>query len=559
MMPNALVFTTGASIMMVELVGSRLISRASGASIYTWTSLIGVVLAGLSVGNHIGGRIADRFTPSRVLPHLFMLASFCCALLLWAGGMLQSPSIGTQFVNWVIEFLPEEVGSSPQLASWTMPCSIFLSVFLVFFAPTFAFGTISPVAAKLALERARQAGAALGNIYAWGAIGSIVGSFLTGFVLISWFGTKAVICLVAGISAIISVCMVTSGLGHAVWTGIFMAVTIGAIAPASWGWITRIGDLLSVRDEVEEDETHDESNYYYIKVKRSGEHDGAWELVLDNLIHGYVQPDRPRELLYDYELIYASIMERAGAFPQPADPTNLDLPEGAGRPIRVLFIGGGSYTYPRYIEACYPGSKIVVAEIDPAVTQMVHRALFLPEDTPIETTWGDARATMDRLLRENRQAERDGNTKPHEFDFIFGDAFNDFSVPWHLTTLEFNQKIKSLLAPQGVYMINIIDNFKYGKFLGAYVNTAREVFPSIDVFCTTDDGPSNSRETFVIAMSNFVIDYVDLGTRRGERFFQGSVLTDEEIAAVDKLSGGVRLTDDYAPVENFLAPVARER
>jgi hypothetical protein len=60
-------------------------------------------------------------------------------------------------------------------------------------------------------------------------------------------------------------------------------------------------------------------------------------------------------------------------------------------------------------------------------------------------------------------------------------------------------------------------------------------------------------------MSNFVIDYVDLGTRRGERFFQGSVLTDEEIAAVDKLSGGVRLTDDYAPVENFLAPVARER
>src|SRR5262249_11122834 len=154
------------------------------------------------------------------------------------------------------------------------------------------------------------------------------------------------------------------------------------------------------------------------------------------------------------------------------------------KPLRTLFIGGGSYTYPRYIDACHPGSKILVAEIDPAVTRMAHRALFLPDDTPIETRWGDARATIDRMRRENLKAEADGKKKPYEFDFIFGDAFNDFSVPWHLTTLEFNEKIKSLLAPDGVYMINIIDNFQYGKFLGAYVRTAREVFPGIGVFCT---------------------------------------------------------------------------
>jgi spermidine synthase len=252
-------------------------------------------------------------------------------------------------------------------------------------------------------------------------------------------------------------------------------------------------------------------------------------------------------------------MERAGAYPEPLDPADPDAPDGAGKPLRTLFIGGGSYTYPRYIEAVHPGSRIVVAEIDPAVTGMCHRALFLAVDTPIETRWGDARATIDRMLRENREAEAEGKQKPHEFDFVFGDAFNDFSVPWHLTTLEFNQKIQQLLAPDGVYMINIIDNFKYGKFLGAYVKTASEVFSGLGVFCTAEGGPSSSRETFVIAMSNSALDFIDLGSRRGERRFEGSLLTPEDLAQVAELSGGARLTDDYAPVENFLAPVARER
>jgi spermidine synthase len=233
--------------------------------------------------------------------------------------------------------------------------------------------------------------------------------------------------------------------------------------------------------------------------------------------------------------------------------------EGAGRPLRTLFIGGGSYTYPRYIEACHPRSTIVVAEIDPAVTRMAHRALFLAQDTPIQTRWGDARATIDRMLRENDQALAAGQSKPNEFDFVFGDAFNDFSVPWHLTTLEFNEKIRKLLAPDGVYMINIIDNFKYAKFLGAYVRTASETFTGVAVFCTSRTGPKETRETFVIAMSQNPLDYSELGSRRGERDFEGSVLSETDLELVDRLSGNARLTDDYAPVENFLAPVARER
>ena len=71
-----------------------------------------------------------------------------------------------------------------------------------------------------------------------------------------------------------------------------------------------------------------------------------------------------------------------------------------------------------------------------------------PRDTPIKTYWGDARQFVE-LNQDNKQ-----------YDLVFGDAFNDFSVPWHLTTREFNEKIKKMLTPNGVYMINIIDVYE---------------------------------------------------------------------------------------------------
>jgi hypothetical protein len=166
------------------------------------------------------------------------------------------------------------------------------------------------------------------------------------------------------------------------------------------------------------------------------------------------------------------------------------------------------------------------------------------------------------LLRNRRLAARGsaGAQSRYEFDFIFGDAFNDFSVPWHLTTHEFNHKIKQLLAPNGVYMINIIDNYVHSKFLGAFVQTARETFGGVEVFCTQEGGePSETRETFVIAMSHEPIDFSEIGSRPGERPLEGSLLTPQQVEVALERSGRVMLTDDFAPVENLLSPVARER
>ena len=116
--------------------------------------------------------------------------------------------------------------------------------------------------------------------------------------------------------------------------------------------------------------------------------------------------------------------------------------------MNTLFLGGGAYCFQRHMQYAYPGTGVDVAEIDTAVTNANWLATGLPKDTPIKTYWGDARQFVE-LNQDTKQ-----------YDLVFGDAFNDFSVPWHLTTREFNDKIKKMLTPNGVYMINIIDVYE---------------------------------------------------------------------------------------------------
>ena len=151
----------------------------------------------------------------------------------------------------------------------------------------------------------------------------------------------------------------------------------------------------------------------------------------------------PERLDYDYEHIYAMVADRVSRAKAKAK----NLPADTKAPVETLFLGGGAYAFQRYVLHTYPGSQADVAEIDPAVLRANHAALGLPTDTPIVTHLGDARQYVERTGPSRR------------FDIVFGDAFNDFSVPWHLTTREFNDKLAAMMAPDGVYMINIIDKY----------------------------------------------------------------------------------------------------
>ena len=478
---STLAFVASLAFMALEMVAGRLVTRHLGSSIYGWTSVIGVLLGGLSLGNWLGGRIANRVTEERQLATLFLAASVLTAGIILAETprqwMVRNP-IGYFFQGAAPDPLAGDTGPFlTQVSEMTgIPWALRVLVWVAieFLPAAVAMGTVGPVVAKLAVERVRLrskgTGAAIGQVYAWGMVGSILGTFLTSFVLINAFGTKGLILLLATMMAIAAT--ILGRIWHAAWAGIPLGMCVIAFGPFVpmeklrfkpardvQAFLLKQGRDWGLRDEAGDPETTsdaiayaDESDYYYVKITNEPEVDSQKRtlqkrtLVLDNLIHGYFFKDHPEQLDYDYEHVYALVTKRVMNRKALAAKGG----KAEDQPLSTLFLGGGSYTFPRYLQHVYPKTRADVAEIDPAVTEANHLALWLPRDTSIRTTWGDARQFV-------------ANRRGVKYDLIFGDAFNDFSVPWHLTTREFNDKLSGLLTDDGVYMINIIDKYTSEK------------------------------------------------------------------------------------------------
>jgi hypothetical protein len=164
-------FVASGCTLVLELVAGRILAPFVGVSIHTWTSIIGVVLAGISLGNYLGGTLADRAGSWRTL-----------GVLLGAGGLAS------------LAVLPL-AGGLGELAprGYPLVLRIVLLTTLVFFLPSLLLGMVPPVVAKLTLGDLARTGNLVGRVYAWSTAGSLAGTFLTGFVLIAHVGTRAVI------------------------------------------------------------------------------------------------------------------------------------------------------------------------------------------------------------------------------------------------------------------------------------------------------------------------------------------------------------------------------
>jgi spermidine synthase len=298
-----------------------------------------------------------------------------------------------------------------------------------------------------------------------------------------------------------------------------------------------MAEALALRDTPRPDVVYvDESPYSYIGVTADPNQPNIRQIALDRLIHSRVNLNDPRDLRYEYEWVYSGAIGKY-------------YPEG--KPITALVIGGGGYAYPHYLEVTRPGSRIDVAEIDSAVTEAAHAACGLPRDTSIHIFNMDARNFTDDRIRPSRN----GQTLAR-YDCIFGDSINDYSVPYHLTTREFNERLNALLADAGLYLFNLIDILDSGRFLGAVVNTCRTVFPYVYVFSSRDDPAT--RDTFVVVNAKRPLDMADVpATLRDLYPYGGELLTDAEMERLREHSRNIVLTDDFAPVDNMLAPVVK--
>jgi spermidine synthase len=505
---NIVVFIASFCTLVIELVAGRIMAPYVGFSLYTWTSIIGVVLAGISIGAYLGGLIADRYPRSSTLGWLLFLSGL--------GAFFISP-------------LTNLVGAAQFQTS--LMIRILLITTIIFLVPSCLLGMISPVVVKLTLNNLEKTGNVVGKIYAFSTLGSILGTFATGFFLISWMGTRQIL-FTMGIILILSALVFGGFFVRKKVLALFFIVLI----PLIWAFYG-----YAFKPTLDE-ETYffKESNYYTIKLKRDNTRSGGEPLealILDHLVHSYTDLNDPLYLEYEYIRIYEEMVR------WQADKR---------RSFKALFIGGGGYTLPRFIEAKYPQAGIDVVEIDPDITRVVKSYLGVSEDTKIRSFNEDGRWFV---MNSKEQGS---------YDFIFGDAFNDLSIPYHLTTKEFAMQLKRLLKPDGLLLANVIDSFKKGAFMPSYIRTLEEVFGKGNVHLITlsSDYDHIGISTCVVVASPQrldIDDFVKTGKGKDGKEMTSHVMPQDRLQQYLKERYSVILTDDYVPVDNLIAPIFEER
>jgi len=475
LLARTLVFFTSASVLVIEILAGRLLAPYLGVSLEVFTGIIGVILAGISLGAWLGGRAADRMDPTR-LPGPLMIAGGLTAIL--------SPPI--------IDLVGPNLGIDP-----------FSIVFLAsvgFVVPAALLTAVTPVIVKIRLSSLTETGSVVGGFSAIGTAGAIGGTFVTGFFLIAAFPTRPII---AGLGAVLvlwgALLMMTRNRWQAVAA---MAVAFGAAL------------LLANADGPCQFET----TYHCAEVRVDALRPSGRLLVLDRGHNSYVDLVDPTYLDFRYARVMADVIDST-------------LPPG---PLDVLSVGGGGFTFPKYLDAVRPGTEHVVLEIDGKLLTIGSNELGFTDQAEV-------------VIADARQSITD--VASNSVDLVIGDAFTGLTVPWHLTTREFVAIVDSRMKTGGIYLINVID---YGDidFARATARTFLEIFDNVAVFAPPAYLTGNSGGNFVVAGSASVID-VDAVVARIRS--NGGV---EEGIAGDDLTAFIGdapiLHDDYAPVDQMI-------
>jgi spermidine synthase len=423
-----------------------------GVSLFTWTGIIGVMLAGTALGNLTGGLVADRVNrPGSAVNPRSVLA-----------GTLIVAAAGTIFILLLMWYFSRNVFiDKGPLADMSPIGQVIISTFSLFFLPMYLLGMISPQVIRLAVPDVAHVGRVAGRVYAWSTTGAIVGTFATGYVLLSTLGMNNTLLAVS------LVLVLTSLLVARVWNENLMLYLFSLVLGGVTG-----GFILNIRTGRDPDVVTYESNYYTITVGRGvepevdefgrfvfnaeGQHVQirVGVLVLDHLKHSVLFPDRPDKLYYTHEYVQMEFLQGArAASPNP----------------RVLVIGGGGYTFPRYAMENLPETRMDVVEIDPGVTKVAREHLGLKDYEGMTIVHMDGRQFV---------AEK---AEPGTYDLVIQDAVNDLSVPSHLLTKEYNEAVKRALKPGGVYLLTVIDNVTIGELWKAAMYTLRETYPADNV------------------------------------------------------------------------------
>ncbi len=510
---SLLVLLSSAAVLVLELLAARMLIPYVGNTIETYTAIIGVVLAGIALGTWLGGRAADRTSPRRLL-----------APLLVASGALAA------FTVPIIDVLGVGLrGTGPATA-------VILSSF-AFLAPAAVLSAVTPVVIKIQLDSLERTGSVVGRLSAIATVGGIAGTFLTGFVLVGLFPTRATIRVLA---ALIVLGGIVVAIALARGSGSTEERAVGRMAvdgttPLLGIMPIAVAVLALGVSAVSDGPCEEESAYFCIAVRDDPDSATGRVLWLDTLPHSHVDPTDPTVLSFTYTAWYG-------------DAIGAVAPDGG--PLRALHIGAGGLTMPRYLRSEHPGSTQLVLELDPLVVDVAQRRLGFEPGDDVRIVTGDARRTVTDLAQLARTDGSVGTAGAAGFDLVIGDAFGGIAVPWHLTTREFVADLHTLMAPDGVYLLNIIDHAPR-LFLRAELATIADVFRHVAVIERADGRGGNH----VVVASDAPLP-VDAITRRNRSRARDDVVTTGTTLAALVGDAGV-LIDDRAPVDQLLTPRPR--
>jgi spermidine synthase len=491
----ATVFVAGAATLGIELTASRLLGSVFGSSNIVWANIIGLMLAYLSAGYFLGGRLADRSPHRRTFYRLVVWAAFSSGVVpLVARPVIRGAAAAVERLNAALM-----AGS-------------FLAVLLLFSVPVILLGCVSPFAIRLSIQDTQAAGRVSGRIYALSTVGSILGTFLPVLLLIPWLGTTRTFLTWSGALFLVGlVGLRTEDRRQALlFMWMPLALSVGAA-------IALQGPLKAGSGQIYESE----SAYNYIQV---AEFNGVRYLLLNEgqAVHSVYDPaGGPTFGTWDYFL--------AAPFFNPP-------PVGLESVHRLGLVGLAAGTIAKQYTAVFGPIPVDGWEIDPEVVE-VGRRFFDMNDPNLNAIAQDGRWGLAR--------------SPHRYSVIAVDAYRPPYIPWHMTTREFFEEVRRHLEDDGVVVINVGRTPDDRRLIEAMVGTLRAVYPSVHVVDVPD-----TFNTIVFATAQPTsarnLEANLEGLRRGQA--PGLLLFALTQAAANLQptpASEVVFTDDWAPVERL--------
>ena len=475
-------FIAGATGMIIELVASRILSPYLGNSNLIWTCIIGMMLAFMSLGYFIGGKLSDKH-PKRNLLSLFLLNSATFISLI--------PMIEI----YAIEPISKINFSLPLLA---IICST-----ITFGIPSMFLATASPFAVKLKDKELEEIGGVSGRMSALSTIGSIVGTFLAGFVLIPKLGVKNIILLVVIVLVILSYLIYEDkDIKYTIKIIATLVILVSLVLVGKKMFLQKHEDMILDTD----------SEYSRIWIKKFTNNSGKEYNTLE-VDKGYESiASGEKNLTADYLKYY-------DLFNYYQENTE-----------NVLMIGGAAYTYPSYFLEQYKDKKIDVVEIDSKMTELAEK-------------YFDLNTQNENLNIYHEDGRRYINTTQNKYDCILIDAFKGLNVPFQLTTEEALIQAKRNLNENGIVITNIISALdgKNANFIKYEYATYKKVFKDVKIF-NVQNGMFNDDELQNLILVGFKGNVIE----KNDEYNKYKNLLKNEV--LDFSSDKNVVTDELCPV-----------